>query len=86
MNRYQKIIKYTKPLAEIDEKIRHLNERMTTTGMYTVTNQDDGEGEQLPPVFEPPPLKESKLREKSASRFFKKEKKVDTSRTRWIKG
>ena len=31
-------------------------------------------------------VKESKLREKSASRFFKKEKKVDTSRTRWIKG
>ena len=44
MNRYQKVIKYTKPLVEIDEKIRHLNERMTTTGMYTVTNQDDGEG------------------------------------------
>ena len=55
MNRYQKVIKYTKPLVEIDEKIRHLNERMTTTGMYTVTNQDDGEGEQ-PPVFEPAPM------------------------------
>ena len=55
MNRYQKAIRYTKPLVEIDEKIRHLNERMVTTGMYTVTNQDDGEGEQ-PPVFEPAPL------------------------------
>ena len=55
MNRYQKIIKYTKPLVEIDEKIRHLNERMTTTGMYTVTNQDDGI-EEVNPTFEPAPL------------------------------
>ena len=55
MNRYQKVIKYTKPLIEIDEKIRHLNERMTTTGMYTVTNQDDGI-EEVPPTFEPAPL------------------------------
>lgn len=50
MNRYQKVIKYTKPLVEIDEKIRHLNERMTTTGMYTVTNQDDGV-EEVPPTL-----------------------------------
>jgi len=55
MNRYQKIIKYTKPLAEIDEKIRHLNERMTTTGMYTVVDQDDGI-EEVNPTFEPAPL------------------------------
>ena len=55
MNRYQKAIRYTKPLVEIDEKIRHLNERMTTTGLYTRTNQDDGEEEQ-PPEFNPPPL------------------------------
>ena len=50
MNRYQKAIRYTKPLVEIDEKIRHLNERMTTTGMYTVTNQDDGI-EEVPPTL-----------------------------------
>ena len=55
MNRYQKAIRYTKPLVEIDEKIRHLNERMVTTGMYTVTNQDDGV-EEVPPTFEPAPL------------------------------
>lgn len=55
MNRYQKVIKYTKPLVEIDEKIRHLNERMTTTGFYTVTNQDGGLDE-IPPVFNDAPL------------------------------
>ena len=55
MNRYQKVIKYTKPLVEIDEKIRHLNERMTTTGMYTVVDQDGGV-EEVPPTFEPAPL------------------------------
>ena len=55
MNRYQKVIKYTKPLVEIDEKIRHLNERMTTSGLYTRTNQDGGLDE-IPPEFNPPPL------------------------------
>ena len=55
MNRYQKVIKYTKPLVEIDEKIRHLNERMTTTGLYTVTNQDGGLDE-IPPEYNPPSL------------------------------
>ena len=133
MNRYQKAIRYTKPLVEIDEKIRHLNERMTTTGMYTVTNQDDGI-EEVPPTFEPAPLgdfsdldnfswndqgdgssatanvnqlklmrvnyvmneydptdkevknKRIKSNKKSIGRFFKAEKKADTSRTRWLKG
>ena len=42
MNRYQKAIKYTKPLTEIDEKINRLNEMMTTTGMYTNVAQSDG--------------------------------------------
>ena len=42
MNRYQKAIRYTKPLTEIDEKIDRLNEMMTTTGMYTVVITDDG--------------------------------------------
>ena len=55
MNRYQKIIKYTKPLVEIDEKIRFLDERMTTSGMYTVVDQDNGLEEE-PPIFNPPSL------------------------------
>ena len=55
MNRYQKIIKYTKPLVEIDEKIRFLNEKMTTSGMYTVVDQDGGI-EEVNPTFEPAPL------------------------------
>ena len=55
MNRYQKAIKYTKPLTEIDEKINRLNEMMTTTGMYTVVDQDDGLEEE-PPEFNPPNL------------------------------
>ena len=54
MNRYQKAIRYTKPLVEIDEKIRHLDEMMTTAGLYTVTDQDDGI-EEVPPTFEPAP-------------------------------
>ena len=50
MNRYQKAIRYTKPLTEIDEKIDRLNEMMTTTGMYTVVTVDPGrDGE--PPVY-----------------------------------
>ena len=55
MNRYQKIIKYTKPLVEIDEKIRFLDEKMTTSGIYAVVDQDDGLDE-VPPTFEPAPL------------------------------
>jgi len=55
MNRYQKAIRYTKPLVEIDEKIRHLDEMMTTTGLYTVVDQDDGIEEQ-PPTYGPAPL------------------------------
>ena len=46
MNRYQKAIKYTKPLTEIDEKISRLNEMMTTTGIYVQGQHVDAE----PPV------------------------------------
>ena len=46
MNRYQKAIKYTKPLTEIDEKINRLNEMMTTTGIYVTGQHVDAE----PPV------------------------------------
>ena len=46
MNRYQKAIKYTKPLTEIDEKINRLNEMMTTTGIYVQGQHVDAE----PPV------------------------------------
>ena len=55
MNRYQKAIRYTKPLTEIDEKIDRLNEMMTTTGMYTVVTTDDG-NDGSPPVFGKAPL------------------------------
>ena len=55
MNRYQKAIKYTKPLTNIDEKIDRLNEMMTTTGMYTVVDTDGG-AEEIQPTFEPAPL------------------------------
>lgn len=55
MNRYQKAIKYTKPLTEIDEKINRLNEMMTTTGMYTNVAQSDGV-EVVAPEYNPPPL------------------------------
>ena len=42
MNRYQKAIKYTKPLTEIDEKIARLEEEMmTTSGMYVTGYQID---------------------------------------------
>lgn len=42
MNRYQKVIKYTKPLTEIDEKIARLEEEMmTTSGMYVTGYQID---------------------------------------------
>ena len=54
MNRYQKVIKYTKPLVEIDEKIRHLNERMTTTGMYVTGKQIDAQPEVQPTFGETP--------------------------------
>jgi len=50
MNRYQKAIRYTKPLVEIDEKIRHLDEMMTTTGFYTVVDQD-AEVAEVPPTI-----------------------------------
>ena len=46
MNRFRKIIRYTKPLTEIDEKINRLNEMMTTTGMYVTGQHVDAE----PPV------------------------------------
>ena len=55
MNRYQKAIRYTKPLTEIDEKIDRLNEMMKTSGMYTVVATDDG-NEGSPPVFSKAPL------------------------------
>ena len=55
MNRYQRAIKYTKPLIEIDEKIEYLNEKMTTTGLYTNVSQDGGL-EEVPPTFTPAPL------------------------------
>ena len=55
MNRYQKAIRYTKPLTEIDEKIDRLNEMMTTSGMYTVVATDDG-NDGIPPVFGKAPL------------------------------
>jgi hypothetical protein len=55
MNRYQKAIRYTKPLTEIDEKIDRLNEMMTTSGMYTVVTTDDG-NDGSPPVFGKAPL------------------------------
>ena len=55
MNRYQKAIRYTKPLTEIDEKIDRLNEMMTTTGMYTVVATDDG-NDGSPPVFGKAPI------------------------------
>ena len=55
MNRYQKAIRYTKPLTEIDEKIDRLNEMMTTSGMYTVVATDDG-NDGSPPVFGKAPL------------------------------
>jgi hypothetical protein len=55
VNVYQRAIKYTKPSSEIDDKISRLNEMMTTTGMYTVVDQDDGLEEE-PPVFNDAPL------------------------------
>ena len=55
MNRYQRAIKYTKPLTEIDEKIAYLNEKMTTSGLYTNVSQDSGL-EEVPPTFTPAPL------------------------------
>ena len=55
MNRYQKAIRYTKPLTEIDEKIDRLNEMMTTSGMYTVVVTNDG-NDGSPPVFSKAPL------------------------------
>ena len=42
MNRYQRAIRYTKPLTEIDEKIARLNEQMTTSGMYVIKEPDGG--------------------------------------------
>ena len=48
MNRYQKAIKYTKPLTEIDAKINRLNEMMTTTGMYVQGQHIDAQREVLP--------------------------------------
>lgn len=55
MNRYQKAIKYTKPLTEIDEKINRLNEMMTTNGMYSNVAQTDGV-EVVPPTYGNAPL------------------------------
>ena len=55
MNVYQKAIRYTKPLTEIDEKIDHLDEMMTTSGMYTQVATDPGQ-EGVPPVFGKAPL------------------------------
>jgi len=55
MNTYQKAIRYTKPLVEIDEKIDHLDEMMTTSGMYTQVATDPG-NDGSPPVFGKAPL------------------------------
>ena len=55
MNRYQRAIRYTNPLTEIDEKMEYLNEKMTTTGLYTIVDQDAGL-EEVPPTFTPAPL------------------------------
>jgi len=117
MNRYQKAIKYTKPLTEIDEKINRLNEMMTTNGMYSNVAQTDGKEEESrvkkilakniklsdPKTFKDPKpvltygkvfgddpknkkVKEKDFNKKSPGRLLRTEKKVDKSRTRWLKG
>ena len=55
MNRYQRAIKYTKPLTEIDEKIAYLNEKMTTSGLYSIVDIEGGL-EEVPPTYGPAPL------------------------------
>ena len=54
MNRYRKIIRYTKPLTEIDEKINRLDEMMVTSGLYNTGRSVDPQNEQ-PPTHEPTP-------------------------------
>ena len=55
MNRYQKAIRYTKPLVKIDEKIAFLKEKMVTGGMYSVVDTSP-EVLEVGPTFEPAPL------------------------------
>ena len=55
MNKFQKAIRYTKPLTEIDEKIRRLDEAMRTSGLYTVVDTDPGVDE-VSPTFMGAPL------------------------------
>ena len=54
MNRFRKIIRYTKPLTEIDEKINRLNEMMVTSGLYNTGLTVDPQNEQ-PPTYEQTP-------------------------------
>ena len=49
MNNFQRALKH-KNSSVIDEKIARLNEQMTTTGLYTVVKQTDGQ-EYVPPTF-----------------------------------
>ena len=49
MNNFQRALKH-KNSSVIDEKIARLDEMMTTTGLYTVVKQTDGQ-EYVPPTF-----------------------------------
>ena len=54
MNNFQRALKH-KNSSVIDEKIAHLDEMMTTTGLYSNVKQDNG-AEEVPPTFGEAPL------------------------------
>lgn len=54
MSTFNRVKKYRKPLVEIDEKIKRLEEGMTTSGFYTIVKQSDGVNYQ-PPILSPAP-------------------------------
>ena len=55
MNTFNLVKRYRKPLVEIDEKIKRLEEAMTTSGLYSRVQQDSGQ-EFIPPTMGPAPL------------------------------
>ena len=55
MNTFNLVKRYRKPLVEIDERIKRLEEAMTTSGLYSRVQQNSGQ-DYIPPTFGPASL------------------------------
>jgi len=55
MSTFNRVKRYRKPLTEIDQKIKRLEEGMTTSGFYNIVRMSEPI-DYRPPLFEPAPL------------------------------